>query len=712
MLFRSTRILRALARRTLPSSALLSMSAALAMGCSAHHASESRPRSLSQGLIDRGPVTLTIDVAKPLGKVVTGGGTVFTGFSNYVIDANRATAQLAAIPHKLNRVHFSGETPDRSFRTIDRAEAQFPQPNPPPAAWNLTWSDGAVKSAKLIRDAGGADFIMSIHNAPTWMSKSGPGTAPKSNATYAQYCARLVAYYNKGQFTDDAGVVVKNPDGITGINYWETWNEPDINDFGNTTTPAFSPSEFAAMYKEASAAMRAVDPTIKVGGPNTISDSSDTLDYINTLLSSGAQVDFVAYHQYQANTAQSDQTAFVTGSKVIAQPTTTLPIFISETNTDSEDNQSRTGHAFEWAGMPLEYKAHVEAGTSRVIRWETYENNYNLIDATKGKPVTTYWSERGFWEAVTEGSTRVSCVSSSADVECLAVVLKTGALHVVAINKGVADPADFDGTGVLHTISIQEVSPPSKARAFLAQAVDRNTVPEIGPALTSGPASTITIDGYGLATFIESSSGACTPVTCAARGKNCGTITDGCGAVLSCGSCVPTDACFDNVCAASVKTDTIVCNALQVTNGSLGGAASSACSGDDPALAKADSTDTRDNSVTWNAANNEGPTSAYASYVLPVDAAKVKKLSLLVRYRGDDASEPKWTWSARNAATGAWETVTDNGFAGSWVWSTNTTEIAVPTQFIDASRTVAIRFTTDSNTNSAEIDQLVLRVIY
>jgi hypothetical protein len=32
----------------------------------------------------------------------------------------------------------------------------------------------------------------------------------------------------------------------------------------------------------------------------------------------------------------------------------------------------------------------------------------------------------------------------------------------------------------------------------------------------------------------------CTPTTCAAQGKNCGSIADGCGGTLSCGSCSPT----------------------------------------------------------------------------------------------------------------------------------------------------------------------------
>src|SRR5215212_2794941 len=42
----------------------------------------------------------------------------------------------------------------------------------------------------------------------------------------------------------------------------------------------------------------------------------------------------------------------------------------------------------------------------------------------------------------------------------------------------------------------------------------------------------------------------CTPTTCAAQGKNCGTIPDGCGTQLRCGpdSCGPGFSCTGNRC--------------------------------------------------------------------------------------------------------------------------------------------------------------------
>jgi hypothetical protein len=50
----------------------------------------------------------------------------------------------------------------------------------------------------------------------------------------------------------------------------------------------------------------------------------------------------------------------------------------------------------------------------------------------------------------------------------------------------------------------------------------------------------------------------CTPTTCAAQGKNCGTIPDGCGGTLSCGSCAAPQSCggsgVANVCGGCTPT--------------------------------------------------------------------------------------------------------------------------------------------------------------
>ena len=53
--------------------------------------------------------------------------------------------------------------------------------------------------------------------------------------------------------------------------------------------------------------------------------------------------------------------------------------------------------------------------------------------------------------------------------------------------------------------------------------------------------------------------GTCRPTTCAAEGKNCGTISDKCSDVLSCGSCTAPEVCggggIPNVCGGGSSVD-------------------------------------------------------------------------------------------------------------------------------------------------------------
>ncbi len=447
-------------------------------------------------LPDRGDVRVEVDVTKRLGPVVTGGGTNLTGFAKYVAPENARVDALAKLPYRLNRVHFSGEVPDEeTYRTEDRLDSHYPQPAPPPAAWDFQWLDGVVKVAEDVRRGGGPGYIMTIHNAPQWMTTDlhTVGHLPRNFDDYAKYCARLVAYYNRGSFVDDAGRTVTSPFGPLGIEYWEIWNEPDINDVGGGDQAVMTPEEYARLFATVAPAMRAVDPSIAIGGPNTVADYEDTLAYVHAMLASGVPADFVAMHQYEAGPGMPDGESFRAAAAIVNRPQTTLPVIISESNTDANDDQRRSGGPFEWAAMPLLYEAHVIAGTWRVLRWETYESAYDLVDATSGRLTTTYWAEHVFWSAVPEGATRVACTSSSPDVDCIATVSDGGAVKVAVINHGVASERDFDGDGVKHTITLSAAGKSD----FELRVVDRHTKPNAGPPSSSG--TTFVIDGYGIA---------------------------------------------------------------------------------------------------------------------------------------------------------------------------------------------------------------------
>src|SRR3989442_7126848 len=96
---------------------------------------------------------------------------------------------------------------------------------------------------------------------------------------------------------------------------------------------------------------------------------------------------------------------------------------------------------------------------------------------------------------------------------------------------------------------------------------------------TSPVASTTTVTITGtegprsLSDTLTVQASSCTPTTCSAQGKNCGSISDGCGGTLNCGTCPAGQACISNVCSASCTPTT--CSSLGFNCGS----ASDGCGG-------------------------------------------------------------------------------------------------------------------------------------
>src|SRR5207248_2581 len=60
---------------------------------------------------------------------------------------------------------------------------------------------------------------------------------------------------------------------------------------------------------------------------------------------------------------------------------------------------------------------------------------------------------------------------------------------------------------------------------------------------TCGGGGTSNVCGGGTAIDAGTSDLTCVPSTCASKGKNCGSISDGCGGTLSCGSCSSPETC-------------------------------------------------------------------------------------------------------------------------------------------------------------------------
>lgn len=82
--------------------------------------------------------------------------------------------------------------------------------------------------------------------------------------------------------------------------YWEIGNEPELGDIsGYIQNHYLSPSEFKQRYKAIASAMRAVDPSIKLGPCTLTPNSSTTQQYLAQLLSDPTvPVNFLGFHPY------------------------------------------------------------------------------------------------------------------------------------------------------------------------------------------------------------------------------------------------------------------------------------------------------------------------------------------------------------------------------------------------------------------------------
>jgi len=126
----------------------------------------------------------------------------------------------------------------------------------------------------------------------------------------------------------------------------------------------------------------------------------------------------------------------------------------------------------------------------------------------------------------------------------------------------VADAANIWGWGTrpitISTSGVHAITFYGREDGFKADKIVINT--STTPPTGNGPAESAHMGG-----------GSCTPGTCSSLQSECGSLADGCGGTLNCGSCGTGEACVDNLCDCVPTT----CSALGATCGSV----SDACGG-------------------------------------------------------------------------------------------------------------------------------------
>jgi Cellulose binding domain len=259
-----------------------------------------------------------------------------------------------------------------------------------------------------------------------------------------------------------------------GIKYWEIGNEVygnghygaswERDDHADKSPKAYAQNSLAFI-----SAMKAVDPTIKVGvvvtTPQNWPDGSiaagDTADWNATVLSTvGTRADFVIPHFYPGSTSEAD---------LLTKPQT-LTSIISDLKTDLRTNGAPNAQIFLTetnGGQPRDtqpqalwaadtYLTAAEAGVANVDWWNVHNGgtagasdstgavDYNdegiISNGSGGEPAAqtpfrTYYGIQMLSRVLAAGDTLVQASSNQAKVTAHAVKRAGGGLDVLLINK-------------------------------------------------------------------------------------------------------------------------------------------------------------------------------------------------------------------------------------------------------------------------------------
>ncbi|MBP5637215.1 MAG: hypothetical protein J6X25_06860 [Bacteroidales bacterium] len=116
---------------------------------------------------------------------------------------------------------------------------------------------------------------------------------PKNDKKWARICEHIIRHSNEGW-----------ADGYhMGIEYWEIWNEPDLDDPGDRwkTDPrtwAGTQERFYELYTTASKHLKKCFPDLKIGGPAFANPRKYGPAFLDYVKEKGAPLDFFSHHMY------------------------------------------------------------------------------------------------------------------------------------------------------------------------------------------------------------------------------------------------------------------------------------------------------------------------------------------------------------------------------------------------------------------------------
>ena len=328
--------------------------------------------------------------------------------------------------------------------------------------------------------------------------------AAQSQSTWAADAANLVTYFNKTA-------------GHTPVARWIIGNEPDAN----SMTVATYSAGFAAMYN----AMKAVDPTIKIGGPVcSYYHASFLTTFMANMAAQGIVPDYIIWHSYGTGTTTNLADApllAITKQKYEDEPNAIramlvnqwgatiggqIPIELGEWNSNAQNNERQLQHYDSvWTALALSHM--VKAGI--IERFYTDKNalmgvvcdtanptlNGVTYTAQPNDPLPKYhgigmFTGEGLFPGFGSNVVAVTVTSSTGLIDAAA---SNNPRNIVAINSSPTDTAST-------TFNLTGVSSASVA-VWQKNSGDQEVV-NLAPITASGGTFSYTLNPYTVTTFL------------------------------------------------------------------------------------------------------------------------------------------------------------------------------------------------------------------
>ncbi|MBQ9544132.1 MAG: hypothetical protein IJV00_03270 [Clostridia bacterium] len=112
---------------------------------------------------------------------------------------------------------------------------------------------------------------------------------PKDFKKWAEICEHIILHYNYGW-----------ADGMKlGIEYWEIWNEPDLDDGSEyKRTWTGTRAQFFDLYEITAKHLKGLFPELKIGGPALCGRFEWGEDFLNEMSKRNVPIDFFSWHRY------------------------------------------------------------------------------------------------------------------------------------------------------------------------------------------------------------------------------------------------------------------------------------------------------------------------------------------------------------------------------------------------------------------------------